>query len=126
LIGANPLIIGVYDVTRIDGARAARLSALLGGPRILVKRDDMTGLAFGGNKTRNLEYLMGDAMRQGADTVFTSGAPQSNHCRQTAAATMIHDIRSGAIGKDETVMFIHTGGTPAISAYHAEVAEGIA
>ena len=46
----------------------------------------MTGLAFGGNKTRKLEYLMGDALRQGADTVFTSGAPQSNHCRQTAAA----------------------------------------
>lgn len=65
---------------------APRLSALLGGPRILVKRDDMTGLAFGGNKTRKLEYLMGDAMRQGADTIFTSGAPQSNHCRQTAAA----------------------------------------
>ena len=54
---------------------APRLSALLGGPRILIKRDDMTGLAFGGNKTRKLEYLLGDAMRLGADTIFTSGAP---------------------------------------------------
>ena len=65
---------------------ASRLAAALGGPRIFVKRDDMTGLAFGGNKTRKLEYLMADALRQGADTVFTSGAPQLNHCRQTAAA----------------------------------------
>lgn len=65
---------------------APRLSALLGGPRILIKRDDMTGLALGGNKTRKLEFLIGDALSQGADTVFTAGAPQSNHCRQTAAA----------------------------------------
>ncbi len=63
-----------------------RLSAVLGGPRILVKRDDLTGLAFGGNKTRKLEYLIADALRCGADTVITSGAMQSNHCRQTAAA----------------------------------------
>ncbi len=65
---------------------APRLSAALGGPRILVKRDDLTGLAFGGNKTRKLEFLLADALRQGADTIFTEGATQSNHCRQTAAA----------------------------------------
>jgi D-cysteine desulfhydrase family pyridoxal phosphate-dependent enzyme len=65
---------------------APNLSKALGGPRILIKRDDMTGLAFGGNKTRKLEFLLGDALRQGADTVITAGAPQSNHCRQTAAA----------------------------------------
>lgn len=63
-----------------------RLSAVLGGPRILVKRDDLTGLAMGGNKTRKLEYLMADALAQGADVVLTVGAAQSNHCRQTAAA----------------------------------------
>lgn len=63
-----------------------RLSAFLGGPQILVKRDDQTGLAFGGNKTRKLEYLMADAQAQGAKTVITAGAVQSNHCRQTAAA----------------------------------------
>lgn len=63
-----------------------RLSERLGGPRIWVKRDDCTGLASGGNKTRKLEYLMADAMRQGADAIITQGATQSNHARQTAAA----------------------------------------
>jgi L-cysteate sulfo-lyase len=63
-----------------------RLSSALGGPRILVKRDDQTGLAGGGNKTRKLEYLIGDALHNGADCVITAGAIQSNHCRQTAAA----------------------------------------
>jgi D-cysteine desulfhydrase family pyridoxal phosphate-dependent enzyme len=63
-----------------------RLSALLGGPRLLVKRDDQTGLAFGGNKTRKLEYLVAEAQAQGCQTLITAGAIQSNHCRQTAAA----------------------------------------
>lgn len=62
-----------------------RLSALLGGPRLFVKRDDQTGLAFGGNKTRKLEFLGGDAQALGAETLITGGAMQSNHCRQTAA-----------------------------------------
>jgi len=63
-----------------------RLSNLLGGPRIWVKRDDATGLATGGNKTRKLEFLIADALGRGADTVITVGAMQSNHARQTAAA----------------------------------------
>ncbi len=63
-----------------------RLASLLGGPRIWIKRDDQTGLAFGGNKTRKLEFLLGDAIAKGADTIITAGAAQSNHCRQTAAA----------------------------------------
>jgi D-cysteine desulfhydrase family pyridoxal phosphate-dependent enzyme len=63
-----------------------RLSKLLGGPELLIKRDDQTGLAFGGNKTRKLEYLMASAVEEGADTVLSTGAAQSNHCRQTAAA----------------------------------------
>ena len=63
-----------------------RLSRELGGPELLIKRDDQTGLAFGGNKTRKLEFLVGQARRQGADTLVTAGAAQSNHCRQTAAA----------------------------------------
>jgi D-cysteine desulfhydrase family pyridoxal phosphate-dependent enzyme len=63
-----------------------RLSEHLGGPRILIKRDDQTGLAFGGNKTRKLEFLVADALQQGARTLVTGGAIQSNHCRQTAAA----------------------------------------
>jgi D-cysteine desulfhydrase family pyridoxal phosphate-dependent enzyme len=63
-----------------------RLSAALGGPRLLVKRDDQTGLAFGGNKTRKLEFLVAEAQEQGARMMISAGAIQSNHCRQTAAA----------------------------------------
>lgn len=63
-----------------------RVSEALGGPKILVKRDDQTGLAFGGNKTRKLEFLVAEALEQGAKTLITGGALQSNHCRQTAAA----------------------------------------
>ncbi len=64
----------------------SRLTEILGGPRLLVKRDDQTGLAFGGNKARKLEFLVADAQVQGAQTLITAGALQSNHCRQTAAA----------------------------------------
>ncbi|HNS50479.1 MAG TPA: D-cysteine desulfhydrase family protein [Anaerolineae bacterium] len=64
----------------------SRLSSALGGPELWIKRDDLTGLATGGNKTRKLELLLSDALSQGADVVLTVGAPQSNHCRQTAAA----------------------------------------
>lgn len=63
-----------------------RLSEHLGGPQLFIKRDDCTGLATGGNKTRKLEFLMGEALRDGADMVVTQGAVQSNHVRQTAAA----------------------------------------
>jgi D-cysteine desulfhydrase family pyridoxal phosphate-dependent enzyme len=62
------------------------LSESLGGARLLIKRDDQTGLAFGGNKTRKLEFLVAEAREQGAKTLITGGAIQSNHCRQTAAA----------------------------------------
>jgi D-cysteine desulfhydrase family pyridoxal phosphate-dependent enzyme len=63
-----------------------RLTDALKGPRIFIKRDDLTGLAGGGNKTRKLELLVAEAKREGADTLVTLGAAQSNHCRQTAAA----------------------------------------
>jgi len=63
-----------------------RLTEYLGGPAIFVKRDDCTGLASGGNKTRKLEFLMADALQCGADTIITQGAVQPNHARQTAAA----------------------------------------
>jgi D-cysteine desulfhydrase family pyridoxal phosphate-dependent enzyme len=62
-----------------------RLGGLLQGPRLLVKRDDLTGLAMGGNKTRKLEFVLAEAQAQGARTLITVGAAQSNHCRQTAA-----------------------------------------
>lgn len=63
-----------------------RLTRALEGPRLLVKRDDQTGLAFGGNKTRKLEFLVAEAQEQSAQTLISAGAIQSNHCRQTAAA----------------------------------------
>lgn len=66
--------------------KLSRLSKKFGGPTLSIKRDDLTGLAFGGNKTRKLEYLLADARDKGADIVLTTGAAQSNHCRQTAAA----------------------------------------
>ena len=69
-----------------------RLSETLGGPRLFLKRDDCTGLATGGNKTRKLEFLMAEALAQGADTVITQGATQSNHVRQTAAIAARMDM----------------------------------
>lgn len=63
-----------------------RLSAALGGPNLYIKRDDLTGLTLGGNKTRKLEFLVADALAQGCDTLITVGAVQSNHCRLTLAA----------------------------------------
>src|SRR5437016_14630330 len=69
---------------------AVGLRRELGGsrrcPRILLKRDDLTGLALGGNKARKLEFLIGDAVRAGATSIVTTGAVQSNHARMTAAA----------------------------------------
>lgn len=66
--------------------RLDRLSHHLNGPEILIKRDDLTGLATGGNKTRKLEFLVAEAEKQGSDHLVTNGSAQSNHCRQTAAA----------------------------------------
>ncbi|HEX6311489.1 MAG TPA: pyridoxal-phosphate dependent enzyme, partial [Acidimicrobiia bacterium] len=63
-----------------------RFADWLGGPRLLVKRDDLTGLALGGNKARKLELLCAEALQQGCDTLVTGGGPQSNHARMTAAA----------------------------------------
>jgi len=65
------------------------LSQKYGEHKLFIKRDDQTGLASGGNKTRKLEYLIADAIKQGCDTIVTLGAQQSNHCRQTAAACAV-------------------------------------
>jgi D-cysteine desulfhydrase family pyridoxal phosphate-dependent enzyme len=70
-----------------------RLSRSLGGPRLFVKRDDQTGLATGGNKTRKLEFSVAEALRRRADTLVTLGAVQSNHARQTAAAAAACGLR---------------------------------
>lgn len=76
---------------------ATRLRDALGGPRraprILIKRDDLTGLGLGGNKARKLEFLIADALAQGAHTVVTTGAVQSNHARMTAAAARVAGLR---------------------------------
>lgn len=63
-----------------------RLTGHLKGPQLFIKRDDQTGLALGGNKTRKLEFLVADALAQGKNHLITTGAAHSNHCRQTAAA----------------------------------------
>lgn len=80
---------------------APRLRAALGGPercpRILIKRDDLTGLAFGGNKARKLEFLVADAINQGSTVLITTGAVQSNHARMTAAAARLAGMRSALV-----------------------------
>ncbi|HLF01812.1 MAG TPA: D-cysteine desulfhydrase family protein, partial [Anaerolineales bacterium] len=70
-----------------------RLSKHLGGAEIWIKRDDQTGLAGGGNKTRKLEFLLAEAQANSARTIITCGAAQSNHCRQTAAAAARNGFR---------------------------------
>jgi D-cysteine desulfhydrase family pyridoxal phosphate-dependent enzyme len=72
---------------------APRLTKMLGGPRILFKRDDNDGFALGGNKARKLEFLIADAMQKGADTIITTGGVQSNHARITAAAAKRYGMR---------------------------------
>src|SRR5258705_2953977 len=72
-----------------------RLTRELGGPTLLIKRDDQTGLALGGNKTRKLEFLVGQALEQGADTLVTAGAAQTYHCRQTAAGAAQRGLTRG-------------------------------
>lgn len=84
LLGAFPRISLAHTPTPLEFL--PRLTEHLGGPKIYVKRDDCTGLATGGNKTRKLEFVMAEAVNQGATTVITQGAVQSNHARQTAAA----------------------------------------
>lgn len=64
----------------------ANFSRILNGPKILIKRDDLTGLAFGGNKTRNMEFYFGDALSRGATVIVAGAGTQSNYCRQVAAA----------------------------------------
>lgn len=80
---------------------APRLRQALGGdracPRILIKRDDLTGLAFGGNKARKLEFLVGEALDLGATVLVTSGAVQSNHARMTAAAARVAGMKAALV-----------------------------
>lgn len=90
-----------------------RLTQLLGGPQLYIKRDDCTGLATGGNKTRKLEFLMAEALAQKADTVITQGATQSNHARQTAAAAARLGLQCRILLEDRTgstdPAYVHSG-----------------
>lgn len=81
--GSPKISLGFFPTPIVE---LPRLSKVLGGAQIFMKRDDQTGLALGGNKTRKLEYLLGDALQHGCNCIVTAGAAQSNHCRQTAAA----------------------------------------
>src|SRR5207248_3167375 len=78
------------------------LSRELGGTELLIKRDDQTGLALGGNKTRKLEFLVAQALEQGADTLVTAGAAQSNHWRRRDRLRPGNDGAGRAIGWDES------------------------
>src|SRR5215208_6729838 len=81
----HPLLFGPSPVHELE-----RLTAHLGGARLWAKRDDCnSGLAYGGNKTRKLEYLVADALAQGCDTLVSIGGVQSNHTRQVAAAAAV-------------------------------------
>jgi len=90
-VGSLPRVRLAHLPTPLE--EATRLSRELGF-RVFLKRDDQTGLATGGNKARKLEFLMGDAVSKGADVVITTGGPQSNHARQTAAAAARLGMRS--------------------------------
>jgi L-cysteate sulfo-lyase len=72
----------------------ATLSRRFGGPKLFVKRDDLTGLAFGGNKTRKLEYVMADAINKRADVIVTGAGIQSNWCTQTIAAAAVIGLKT--------------------------------
>ena len=82
-----------YTAGQTPVEKAHRFSEALGGPDIYIKRDDLLGLSAGGNKTRKLEFLVADALDQGADTLITCGAVQSNHCRLTLSAAVKEGLK---------------------------------
>ena len=82
-----------YTAGQTPIEKAYRFSEALGGPDIYIKRDDLLGLSAGGNKTRKLEFLVADALVQGADTLITCGAVQSNHCRLTLSAAVKEGLK---------------------------------
>ncbi|RLA91873.1 MAG: D-cysteine desulfhydrase [Deltaproteobacteria bacterium] len=82
-----------YTVGQTPIEKLSRLSDALNGPNIYIKRDDMLGLAGGGNKTRKLEFVVADALAKDADTLITCGAVQSNHCRLTLAAAVKEGLK---------------------------------
>ena len=103
-----PLALLPTPIHRLENFRRA-----LDGPELWIKRDDLTGLEGGGNKTRKLEYLVGDALASGADMLVTVGAIQSNHTRQTAAAAARHNLKCALLHfgwtEDAGPMYRRTG-----------------
>jgi 1-aminocyclopropane-1-carboxylate deaminase/D-cysteine desulfhydrase-like pyridoxal-dependent ACC family enzyme len=98
-IGRDELLRRIDSLPRVELAtlptpldRCPRLSEALAGPTIFMKRDDLTGLAFGGNKTRHLEFVFADVLAKGADTVVAGAYTQSNWCRQITAAARRHGL----------------------------------
>ncbi len=88
----TPFVTPLEPLPRFSAALAATCPGGA-GPEVWIKRDDMLGLFPGGNKTRKLEFLVADALAQGADTLITCGAPQSNHCRITLAAAVKEGLK---------------------------------
>lgn len=82
-----------YTIGQTPLEKLTRFSKAIGGPNIYIKRDDLLGLTGGGNKTRKLEFLLADALAQGADTLITCGGVQSNHCRLTLAAAVKEGLK---------------------------------
>jgi L-cysteate sulfo-lyase len=93
----------------------SQLTKLLDGPILWIKRDDCTGLAGGGNKARKLEFLMDDALEQGADTIVTQGAALSNHARQTVAIATKLEMEC------HILLEAHTGSEDADYVYNGNV-----
>ena len=105
--------------------RLENFAKQLGIADLWIKRDDLTGLEGGGNKTRKLEFLVGDAIRAGADMLVTAGAIQSNHTRQTAAAAAKHNLKCALLHfgwtKDAGPMYRQTGNVLLSSLMGAEL-----
>lgn len=104
---------------------APRLTERLGGPTIYMKRDDLLGLAAGGNKTRKLEFVVADALAQGADTLITCGAIQSNHCRLTLAAAVKEGLKCHLVLEERVAGTYNPNASGNNLLYHLMGVEGI-
>lgn len=98
--------------------KLTRFSQAIGGPAIYIKRDDLLGLTGGGNKTRKLEFLVADALAQGADTLITCGGVQSNHCRLTLAAAVREGLKCRLILSELVAGGYHPGAGGNVFLYH--------
>ncbi len=128
--GGNGMYLAQYPRRRYTEGQTPmekleRLTAAVGGANIYIKRDDLLGLTAGGNKTRKLEFLVADALKQGADTLITCGGIQSNHCRLTLAAAVKEGLKCRLILSEITPGSYHTGAGGNVFLYHMLGAENI-